>query len=201
MSRQPMVPEPARMRAGDADRDVILSVIQDAFANGRLSTSEVSERQERALTSVYTDELLPIVVDLPEGQGLAAQWGAPAPPQRFAAPVAATTGETRFVVMSGRDYALRPGETSIRNVVIMGGDTIDTSPAFGPGVTVTLHADVIMGGHTIRVPAGVQVIDECQGIMSGNTITKNARGDGSNGTLLLTGTALMGGHTVKLAKR
>ena len=91
MSRQPMVPEPARMRAGDADRDVILSVIQDAFANGRLSTSEVSERQERALTSVYTDELLPIVVDLPEGQGLAAQWGAPAPQQRFAAPVAATS--------------------------------------------------------------------------------------------------------------
>lgn len=45
------------------------------------------------------------------------------------------------------------------------------------------------------------MIDECQGIMSGNTITKNARGDGSNGTLLLTGTALMGGHTVKLAKR
>ena len=72
MSRQPMVPEPARMRAGDADRDVILSVIQDAFANGRLSTSEVSERQERALTSVYTDELLPIVFETKGGRGSSA---------------------------------------------------------------------------------------------------------------------------------
>ena len=189
------------MRAGDADRDAILSVIQDACANGRLSTAEVSERQERALTSVYTDELLPIVVDLPEGQAVAARWGVPAPEQRFAASPVPDTGDTRFVVMSGRAYALRPGETWVRNVVIMGGDTIDTTPAFGPGVTVTIHADMVMGGHTIRVPAGVQVLDECQGIMNGNTITKNARGDGSNGTLVLTGTAFMAGHTVKLAKR
>ena len=122
MSRQPMVPEPARMRAGDADRDVILSVIQDAFANGRLSTSEVSERQERALTSVYTDELLPIVVDLPEGQGLAAQWGAPAPQQRFAAPVAWQPCQTRkrplgsaafFVRSECADQWARPSRTSL----------------------------------------------------------------------------------------
>ena len=153
MSPQPLVPEPSRMRAGDADRDAILSVIQDAFANGRLSTAEVSERQERALTSVYTDELLPIVVDLPEGQAVAARWGVPAPQQRFAASPVPDTGDTRFVVMSGRAYALRPGETWVRNVVIMGGDTIDTTPAFGPGVTVTIHDDMVMGGHTTRVPA------------------------------------------------
>ena len=63
-------------------------------------------------------------VDLPEGQAVAARWGVPAPQQRFAASPVPDTGDTRFVVMSGRAYALRPGETWVRNVVIMGGDTI-----------------------------------------------------------------------------
>ena len=64
-SQTPSVPDRPRLRAGDADRDATLTVIQDAFVNGRLTPAEVAERQDRALTSQYTDELLPIVADLP----------------------------------------------------------------------------------------------------------------------------------------
>lgn len=196
-SQTPSVPEHPRLRAGDADRDATLEVLQDAFANGRLTSHEVTERQDRALTSQFTDELYPIVADLPEAAALAARFNTVAP-RPNTAPPARPDGEARFVILTGRTYDLEPGQTSINNVAIMGGDTIRATPAFGPGVTVHLHLDAIMGGHTIFVPPGVKVVDESQGIMGGNDVSKRARGDGSNGVLLLTGTLFMAGSTVKL---
>lgn len=104
-------------------------MIQDAFVNGRLTPAEVAERQDRALTSQYTDELLPIVADLPEASALASRFAtviyasAPAPAQ--------PDGQPRYVILTGRTYDLEPGQTSINNVAIMGGDTIHTAPAFG----------------------------------------------------------------------
>lgn len=198
-SQTPSVPDRPRLRAGDADRDATLTVIQDAFVNGRLTPAEVAERQDRALTSQYTDELLPIVADLPEASALASRFATVMPHASAPAP-ARPDGQPRYVILTGRTYDLEPGQTSINNVAIMGGDTIHTAPAFGPGVTVHLHLDAIMGGHTLLVPPGVKVVDESQGIMGGNDVSKHARGDGSNGVLLLTGTLFMAGSTVKLDK-
>lgn len=49
-------------------------------------------------------------------------------------------------------------------------------------------------------PPGVRVLDESIAIMAGNEIKKKARGDGSNGTLILRGLIFWAGSTVRLSK-
>lgn len=198
--RTPSVPEQPRLRAGDADRDATLTVIQDAFANGRLTPSEVTERQDRALTSQFTDELYPIVADLPEARTLPARLSSVVAHAHHAGDVDAEVG-SRYAILAGKNYDLEPGQTSIRTIAIMGGDTIRAARAFGPGVTVTMHVDAILGGNTVYIPSGVKVVDNSEAILGGNDVTKAARGDGSNGVLVLTGTSFLGGSTVRLDKK
>lgn len=66
-----MVPS-KRLRAGDADRDAVLQILQQAHAEGRLSVEELGERQDRALQARFTDEFDDLVEDLPEGRELVA---------------------------------------------------------------------------------------------------------------------------------
>ncbi|MDN6374424.1 MAG: DUF1707 domain-containing protein, partial [Brevibacterium aurantiacum] len=65
----PHSPAP-RIRASDKDRDAVLGVITDAVSNGRLDPEETAERQDEAISAKYLDELLPLIVDLPEGHEL-----------------------------------------------------------------------------------------------------------------------------------
>lgn len=189
-----LVPRP-RMRAGDADRDDTLRVLQQAHAAGRLSVEELGSRQDAVLAAQYVDDLLPVVADLPEGALLQA---GPA----VAMPSPATTDVGMSVTfMTGRDVDLAPGTSLYRNFAWWGGDDIILDRALGPGVLLTLELSAVMAGHDIYVPQGVRVIDESFAIMAGNDIDQDARGDGSNGTLILKGFLFWAGHDVKLSRR
>jgi len=189
-----LVPRP-RMRAGDADRDDALRVLQQAHAAGRLSVEELGSRQDAVLAAQYVDDLLPVVADLPEGALLQA---GPA----VAMPSPATTDVGMSVTfMTGRDVDLAPGTSLYRNFAWWGGDDIILDRALGPGVLLTLELSAVMAGHDIYVPQGVRVIDESFAIMAGNDIDQDARGDGSNGTLILKGFLFWAGHDVKLSRR
>ncbi|AQX15539.1 hypothetical protein BCR15_04565 [Tessaracoccus lapidicaptus] len=189
-----LVPRP-RMRAGDADRDDALRVLQQAHAAGRLSVEELGSRQDAVLAAQYVDDLLPVVADLPEGALLQA---GPA----VATPSPATTDVGMSVTfMTGRDVDLAPGTSLYRNFAWWGGDDIILDRALGPGVLLTLELSAVMAGHDIYVPEGVRVIDESFAIMAGNDIDRDARGDGSNGTLILKGFLFWAGHDVKLSRR
>lgn len=189
-----LVPRP-RMRAGDADRDDALRVLQQAHAAGRLSVEELGSRQDAVLSAQYVDDLLPVVADLPEGALLQA---GPA----VAMPSPATTDVGMSVTfMTGRDVDLAPGTSLYRNFAWWGGDDIILDRALGPGVLLTLELSAVMAGHDIYVPEGVRVIDESFAIMAGNDIDQDARGDGSNGTLILKGFLFWAGHDVKLSRR
>ncbi len=189
-----LVPRP-RMRAGDADRDDALRVLQQAHAAGRLSVEELGSRQDAVLAAQYVDDLLPVVADLPEGALLQA---GPA----VAMPSPATTDVGMSVTfMTGRDVDLAPGTSLYRNFAWWGGDDIILDRALGPGVLLTLELSAVMAGHDIYVPEGVRVIDESFAIMAGNDIDRDARGDGSNGTLILKGFLFWAGHDVKLSRR
>jgi hypothetical protein len=61
----PRVPGNAGMRASDRDRDVIATVLSNAFAEGRLTDAEYDERSSAALASRTLGELVPLVADLP----------------------------------------------------------------------------------------------------------------------------------------
>lgn len=187
------------MRAGDADRDQVLTVVQRAYEEGRLDIEEMKDRQERALKAKFTDELPALVADLPEGLTLVVPDGAPVAPRPSDLPDTGLVDAGFGVsIMSGRDIALQRGTREFSNLAFWGGNNIDLTSAMGPGriVTLTLHA--IMGGNSVFVPEGVRVIDQSVAIMAGNGISADAQGDGSNGTLVLRGFLWWGGNDVRL---
>ena len=100
--------------------------------------------------------------------------------------------------MSGRDVSIEPGTRHYLNFAWWGGDNIDLTGAMGPGVVITLELHAIMAGHHIYVPEGVRVVDDSMAIMAGNDVDREAKGDGSNGTLVLKGFLWWAGHDVKL---
>lgn len=212
-------PSPAvpRLRAGDEERDAVLDVLAQAHGAGRLDPDEVDERQEATLRARFVDELPDLVDDLPEGRELAARFarmtgtakqhpgGAPGTALAHTArsevvPVAPGIGppEQSIAVMSGREVHVEPGTGIVRSYALMGGDEIYLTDVMGPGVEVTLESYAMWAGNDVYVPAGVKVVDRTVNIMAGNSIAKNARGDGSNGVVVLTGFSLMAGHDVKL---
>ncbi|WP_232549244.1 DUF1707 domain-containing protein [Propioniciclava soli] len=191
-----------RFRAGDADRDAILQVLNEAHVAGRLGLADLRSRQESALHAVYVDELPPLVDDLPEGSAWASDHGSHAlAASRVGGSVdVSPAGQSwTYTVMTGRRVDVAPGET-VRNLAVLGGDSIHLGAALGPGVTLILEVPTFLGGHTLFVPAGVRVVEETQGVLGGNTVRRKAQGDGSQGTLVLRGRQIMGGHTVRLER-
>jgi hypothetical protein len=53
------------MRAGDADRQRVVTALGRALGEGRLDVAEFDERATRAHAAVYLDELPPLLADLP----------------------------------------------------------------------------------------------------------------------------------------
>ncbi|MGV8845274.1 DUF1707 SHOCT-like domain-containing protein [Tessaracoccus sp.] len=194
-----MVPQ-KRVRAGDADRDAVLEILQQAHAEGRLSIDELGERQDRVLRATYMDQFDDLVDDLPGGRGLRTTDSEGLAPRRPAPmPVRGQPQRTTVTFLSGREITIESGTRSYTNFAWWGGDHIDLSSAMGPGVVVELHLHAVMAGHDIYVPEGVRVVDESIAIMAGNDVAQEARGDGSNGTVVLKGFLWWAGHDVKLA--
>ena len=103
-----------------------------------------------------------------------------------------------MAILSGREIEVAPGTPAVHSYCVMGGDDIYLTDALGPGVEITLDCYALMGGNTIYIPGGVRIIDRTVNIIAGNDVKKKARGDGSNGTLVLTGFSLMAGHDIKI---
>lgn len=193
-----------RLRASDDDRDAILRVLQQAHAAGRLSVDELHERQEVALEAKFLDQLPDLIDDLPEGSDLLptapTEFAVPASRPMTPPPAAVSPEAVTITFMTGKDVDVRPGTSVYRNFAWWGGDDIHVGEAMGPGVVLTLELHCIMAGHNIYVPEGVRVIDESIAIMAGNDVDKEARGDGSNGTLIIKGFLWWAGSDVKLQK-
>lgn len=190
-----------RLRASDADRDQVLTIVQRAYEAGRLDLDEMRDRQEKALKAKFTDELPALVGDLPEGMELSISEAA-VPGMPSSAPLSEAGVHDAGVtvsIMSGRDIVLEAGTRTFANLAFWGGNEIDVTQALGPGRIVTLTLNAIMGGNNVYVPPGVRVVDQSVAIMAGNGIDRYAQGDGSNGTLVLKGFLWWGGNDVKLA--
>jgi Domain of unknown function (DUF1707) len=57
--------DPRSMRAGNADRERVVKLLNDAFAEGRLDVGELDERVSRAYSAKTLGELDPLIADLP----------------------------------------------------------------------------------------------------------------------------------------
>lgn len=78
----PRVADRAQVRASDADRDVVAAVLADAYAEGRLDSTEYNERLEQAMTVKRVGEVVPLLSDIVVSRG----HGAVAPADDVAVP-------------------------------------------------------------------------------------------------------------------
>lgn len=182
-----------RMRVGTAERDAVLEVLSLAYADGQLDHEEFTERQEKCLVAKFDDELVPLMADLPAARAVAQQ-------SQPTGPVIAADARAaqEFAFMGGKDIYLDAHTPTVTSFAFMGGNQIHTCLVMGPGVTIELSLSSIMGGHDVFVPEGVRIVDQSTNVMGGVEIKKRARGDGSNGTLIIRGFNLMGGVSVRL---
>jgi hypothetical protein len=58
-------PSSPSMRASDADRERVVSVLQEAFAQGRITVDEFDERSDQAYAAKTLGDLVPLTADLP----------------------------------------------------------------------------------------------------------------------------------------
>jgi uncharacterized protein DUF1707/cell wall-active antibiotic response 4TMS protein YvqF len=151
------------LRASDADREHVAELLSRAFAEGRLSTEEHSERLEATYASKTVGELRPLVADLPVAFAppttAAAAGSAGSSPSgmlesfKGGEPVVAIFGETtrrgRWLVRSG-----------LNAKAVFGSITLDLTEAVLEQREITITASAVFGEVTIKVPDGVVVHDE-----------------------------------------
>lgn len=89
-------PEPETLRAGNADREQVVTQLHKAFEEGRLDVTELDERIAAAYRAKTMGELVPLTADLPAART----------PARLSAPVPARPAVDRDVERHSRRAAL-----------------------------------------------------------------------------------------------
>jgi Domain of unknown function (DUF1707)/Cell wall-active antibiotics response 4TMS YvqF len=157
-------PDPANLalRASDQDRDHVAQLLNQAFAEGRLTPDEHTERLESVYTAKTLGELRPLVSDLPvnfapPSSGLVAD----APQNRANLPFTPKSTDNVMAVFgenkrTGR-WLVRSGLTA---QAVFGTVELDLTEAVLEQREVTITANAVFGEVKIRVPEGVMLIDE-----------------------------------------
>jgi len=204
VSEVPANPDPARLRASDADRERVARVLHEALGEGRLTVSEVDERLAQVYGAKTLGELEPITRDLP-GHALALPTPPPMPAPR--APQSGRIGGTptstvAVAVMSG---AVRKGPWVVPEkfhaVAVMGGIELDLTDARFAAPEVTIQVFALMGGVQITVPEDVTVDVRGFAFMGGFDNSVHAGGPPGSPVVRITGFALMGGVEVSPPKK
>ena len=63
-TQDPRLPQAAPLRASDRDRDVVLGVLGEGYAEGRLDKAEYDDRSQTTGTAKTLGELVPLIDDL-----------------------------------------------------------------------------------------------------------------------------------------
>ncbi|GAA3090964.1 DUF1707 SHOCT-like domain-containing protein [Streptosporangium carneum] len=170
-------PEPAprvsgtnpALRASDADRDRVATVLGEALATGRLTSVEHANRLETTYNAVTMGELVPITEDLPDTP---ASNGEPAVGKQEVSAVFSK------IVKGGRWLA---GRHTTLNATF-GALIVDLSDAVLPGREITLEVNSLFGKLIVRVPENAHIIDEVGALFSKRSISGGV--GGANGPVI-----------------
>ena len=204
------VPEPSNvgpiaggdLRASDADRDQVATLLSTAYAEGRLSREEHEERIDQLMAAKTFDDLLPITRDL-------VIVGPPAPvatPQssRFAIDTTGQNPESdKMIAIFGG--VTRKGRWRVRKnthaLALFGGMDLDLRDAIFEAPVVEISGFWCFGGLDIKVPEGIEIQDQTAGIFGGTDVRDV--GDPAPGapTLVIKGVSLFGGVSIKGPKK
>jgi Domain of unknown function (DUF1707) len=186
------------LRASDADREQVATVLNTAYAEGRLTRDEHDERLNQLMAARTFDDLIPITRDLVVvGSGAVR----PAPgPSSFAIDTTAASEEPNRLVAIFSGVS-RSGKWRVRRknqaLAVFGGIDLDLRDAIFEGSRIEMSGICCFGSLDIKVPPGVEVRNEMVGIF-GDTAIKYL-GDPIPGapTLVIKGLTLFGGVTVR----
>jgi Domain of unknown function (DUF1707) len=201
------VPEPTNvgpipggnLRASDADRDQVATVLSTAYAEGRLTRQEHDERVDELMAAKTFDDLIPITRDLvivPSPAPVAVLQSA----DRFTID---TTGQTRrpdkmIAIFGG---VSRSGKWRVRKniqaLTLFGGMDLDLRNAIFEAPVVEISGFWCFGGLDIKVPAGIDVQDQTAGIFGGTDVRDIGEPVPGAPTLVIKGVTLFGGISIR----
>lgn len=197
------------LRASDADREKVTTVLTTAYAEGRITREEHDERLDAVLRAKTFDDLLPITSDLvPLPNASTPAVPAPAPaPVRQPMPAGAPSYTVDTSRQSGTDQmiaifggATRKGRWRMPRqctaIALFGGVEIDLTEATFESTEIEITGFWCFGGMEIKAPAGIEVRDRTAGIFGGTEI--KGLGDPVPGAPVITikGASLFGGVSV-----
>ncbi|WP_371503392.1 DUF1707 domain-containing protein [Kitasatospora sp. NBC_00374] len=194
-------PEPAPvaeadLRASDADRERVAELLRDAYAEGRLTVEEHSERIEAAYGARTFGELVPLTRDLPAHSRISMEKAPIEAPQSSAAarPPARTESPSMVAVFGGasRKGRWRVG-SHLRAVAVFGGVEIDLSDAVFESPEVVIEVVAIFGGVDIKVPENVSLHGTGVGIFGGFDVKEQTSADPYAPVVVVKGAAVFGG--------
>ena len=205
------VPEPnnvgpiagGNLRASDADRDQVATLLSAAYAEGRLSREEHDERIDQLMAAKTFDDLLPITQDLVI-VGPPAPVATPQSSSRFAIDTTGQNAESdKMIAIFGG--VTRKGRWRVRKnthaLALFGGMDLDLRDAIFEAPVVEISGFWCFGGLDIKVPEGIEIQDQTAGIFGGTDVRDV--GDPSPGapTLVIKGVSLFGGVSIKGPKK
>jgi class 3 adenylate cyclase len=181
------------VRVTDAERQAMVTRLQAACGDGRLTLDEFSERVGMALEARTSVDLEQLTDDLP---ALAPMVGAPPVPERR---------QTAWAIgiFSGSDHRGRWHPAPVTNAVaFMGGVTLDLRSAEIEGSELVINAVAFMGGVEVIVPEGIQVEMTGIAIFGGKDCrVPDVRPVPGSPVVRVRVFAFMGGVTVRTGKR
>jgi Domain of unknown function (DUF1707)/Cell wall-active antibiotics response 4TMS YvqF len=170
--RQPDSPNLA-LRASDQDRDHVAQLLNQAFAEGRLSPEEHADRLESVYTAKTLGELRPLVSDLPVNFAPPSSGMVADEPQGRANLPFAPKATDNVTAVFGENK--RAGRWLVRNGLTaqacFGSVELDLTEAVLEQREVTITANVLFGEVKIRVPEGVMLIDEGSAIFGSRKLS------------------------------
>ncbi|WP_354645034.1 DUF1707 SHOCT-like domain-containing protein [Kitasatospora camelliae] len=185
----------ADLRASDADRERVADLLRDAYAEGRLTVEEHSERIEAAYRAKTFGELAPLTRDLPAHTPLSMTKEPAAPrPQAAPLPPARTESPSIVAVFGG---ATRKGRwrvgSHLRAVAVFGGVEIDLTDAVFESPEVVVEVAAVFGGVDIKVPENVSLHGGGVGIFGGFDVKEQTAADPYAPVVRVKGAAVFGG--------
>ena len=191
----------SRLRASDGDRDTAAAVVNNALAEGRLTTEEHSERLDAIFAAKTHAELVPVLDDLPAPRGVRREIDSQRPTgadlERVYSP---RRGGRMVAIFAGvsRKGAWHP-EPVMNVLAVFGGAELDFRDAVLPGKEMVLRATAVLGGIEIIVPPEMRVVDSGTAILGGREIAGNEAEAASPDApvLRIEGACVLGGIEVK----
>jgi Domain of unknown function (DUF1707) len=186
------------LRASDADREQVATVLSTAYGEGRLTREEHDERIDQLMAAKTFDDLIPITHDLVV-VGTPAPIASRQPTSRFRIDIAEQSPDSdKMIAIFGG--ATRTGKWRVRKniqaLALFGGIDLDLRDAVFEAPVVEISGFWCFGGLDIKVPEGIEVRDQTAGIFGGTDVSNI--GDPAPGapTLVIKGLSLFGGVSV-----